>query len=75
MMQYGAEQLNVERFTVKIGFDNTASIKLFDSFGFKEVSRSEIFQEMTMLLPVKDSDISAQWAKIGAVQDKYEDKS
>eukprot|EP00049_Salpingoeca_infusionum_P003272 m.65019 g.65019 ORF g.65019 m.65019 type:complete len:199 (-) comp12041_c0_seq1:51-647(-) len=49
MMQYGIETLNITRFTAKISMDNNPSLALFHkSFGFQEVSRSDVFQEVTL---------------------------
>ncbi|OWF37494.1 N-acetyltransferase 9-like protein [Mizuhopecten yessoensis] len=48
MMQYGVQTLKVQEFTAKIGFSNVASIQLFHKLGFKEVSRSEVFEEVTL---------------------------
>ena len=50
MMFYGFKVLNVEKYSVKIGFDNIASINLFTKLGFKEESRSDVFQEITYTL-------------------------
>lgn len=48
MMFYGYLCLNVSVFSVKIGFSNVASINLFTKLGFKEVSKSDVFQEVTL---------------------------
>ena len=50
MMYYGHTYLNVELFSVKIGYDNLASIKLFSKLGFTEVSKSDVFREVTLNL-------------------------
>lgn len=39
-------------FQAKIGLSNTASLKLFKRLGYLEVSRSSIFNEVTMRLEV-----------------------
>ena len=44
----GVEDLGIQRFEAKIGLDNEASIRLFQQLTFKETSRSEIFQEVTL---------------------------
>jgi len=56
MMFYGFKYLNVKLFSVKIGFDNVASIKLFTNLGFKEESRSEVFREVTLHLDCQSTD-------------------
>jgi len=48
MLKYGVEDLGIQRFEAKIGLDNEASIRLFQQLTFKETSRSEIFQEVTL---------------------------
>ncbi|KAL3877129.1 hypothetical protein ACJMK2_034882 [Sinanodonta woodiana] len=50
MMRYGMVMLNVSRYTAKIGFSNLPSLNMFHNIGFKEVSRSEVFQEVTLEL-------------------------
>lgn len=41
--------LGILRFEAKIGLDNTASLDLFQrKLGFQEVSRSEVFSEVTL---------------------------
>mmetsp|Transcript_32074 Transcript_32074/g.102165 ORF Transcript_32074/g.102165 Transcript_32074/m.102165 type:complete len:149 (+) Transcript_32074:413-859(+) len=52
-MAYGAGKLEVSKFRVKIGYANTASLALFASLGFEEVSRAECFKEVTLELPVE----------------------
>ncbi|XP_060073675.1 N-acetyltransferase 9-like protein isoform X1 [Ylistrum balloti] len=54
MMKYGKEILKIEEFTAKIGFSNEASIQLFQKLGFKEVSRSDVFEEVTLKYSVPD---------------------
>ncbi|XP_033753650.1 N-acetyltransferase 9-like protein [Pecten maximus] len=56
MMQYGEQILKVEEFTAKIGFSNVASIHLFQRLGFKEVSRSDVFEEVTLNYSITDHD-------------------
>eukprot|EP00055_Hartaetosiga_balthica_P010898 m.47926 g.47926 ORF g.47926 m.47926 type:complete len:173 (+) comp7367_c0_seq1:191-709(+) len=51
MLQYGVDNQNVKKYTVKIGEGNEASIKLFTSIGFEEVSRSSVFKEITFEMP------------------------
>jgi RimJ/RimL family protein N-acetyltransferase len=48
MMNYGATHLGITRFIAKISFSNIPSIRLFHSFGFLEVSKSEFFKELTL---------------------------
>ncbi|XP_018009998.1 N-acetyltransferase 9-like protein [Hyalella azteca] len=48
MLRYCAQNLNIEKFVAKIGYQNAPSINLFTSLGFKEITRSEVFQEITM---------------------------
>ncbi|XP_063447457.1 N-acetyltransferase 9-like protein [Mytilus trossulus] len=54
MMRYGIEELNMKRFTAKIGMDNKPSLAMFKSIGFSEISRSEVFSEITLELNIDD---------------------
>ncbi|ELT99980.1 hypothetical protein CAPTEDRAFT_212602 [Capitella teleta] len=54
MLRYGIDELNLILITAKIGFDNEASLKLFTKLGFSEISRSEVFKEVTLSLPISD---------------------
>ena len=51
MLWYAFNKLGVADFIVKIGVSNIESIGLFSKLGFKERSRSEVFQEITFHLP------------------------
>ena len=59
MLRYGVEKLNVKKFEAKIKIDNAPSIRMFEKIGFKETSRSEVFEEMTLCCNV-DSNFS-EW--------------
>jgi RimJ/RimL family protein N-acetyltransferase len=48
MMSFAVQELNVSKFTAKISFHNLASIELFQRLGYVEVSRSNVFQEITL---------------------------
>lgn len=48
MLRYGVHTLCLSRFEVKIGLANEASRRMFAGMGFAEVSRSEVFREVTM---------------------------
>ncbi len=54
MLGYGASRLHIRRFEAKIKLDNTPSLALFQKLGFREVSRSQIFEEVTLELDVSD---------------------
>lgn len=47
MLKYGQSQLNCDCFISKIGYTNEKSIKMFEKLGFTEISRSDVFQEIT----------------------------
>lgn len=50
MLQFAHEHVGVDKFEAKIKLNNIASQHLFcDVFGFVEVSRSEVFEEITYL--------------------------
>nr|CAI5823468.1 unnamed protein product [Callosobruchus analis] len=48
MFLYGIKYLGVKEFIVKISYINDISIRMFQNMGFSEVSRSDVFQEITM---------------------------
>ncbi|CAH1794231.1 unnamed protein product [Owenia fusiformis] len=54
MMKYGIDELNVSVYTVKIGFDNNISLNMFTKLGFSEVSKSEVFKEVTLQLDINE---------------------
>ncbi|KAH3863476.1 N-acetyltransferase 9-like protein isoform X3 [Dreissena polymorpha] len=58
MMIFGFEELSIRRYTAKIGYSNETSLKMFSKLGFTEVSRSEVFKEVTLELRVMDSVIA-----------------
>eukprot|EP00775_Hariotina_reticulata_P012646 gene12646-12774_t len=51
-MAYGISHLGITKFRAKIGESNIASVALFQKLGYKEVSRSSVFREVTLELPV-----------------------
>ncbi|XAR55291.1 hypothetical protein NMG60_11035325 [Bertholletia excelsa] len=52
MMAFAVENFAIHVFRAKIGESNEASLSLFWKLGFKEVSYSEIFKEVTLELPI-----------------------
>ncbi|KAH0934672.1 hypothetical protein HID58_011789 [Brassica napus] len=48
MMAYAVKNLEIHKFTAKIGDSNTASLSLFRKLGFEDSSHSEIFKEVTL---------------------------
>ncbi|CAG9860603.1 unnamed protein product [Phyllotreta striolata] len=48
MLLYGIDYLGVKQYIVKISYINPASLKMFENMGFVELSRSEVFQEITL---------------------------
>ncbi|CAN4114118.1 unnamed protein product [Withania somnifera] len=57
MMTFAVDNFKIHTFRAKIGEQNQASISLFQKLGFKETSYSEIFNEMTLELPMTESKI------------------
>ncbi|GAB1600664.1 N-acetyltransferase 9-like protein isoform X1 [Argonauta hians] len=57
MMVYGIEILKINKFIAKIGMSNTISQGLFFKIGFIEESRSIVFEEITLTLPVTDKTL------------------
>ncbi|XP_037045761.1 N-acetyltransferase 9-like protein [Bradysia coprophila] len=47
MIKFGISYLNCGSFVAKIGFSNDKSQRMFEKMQFKEISRSEIFKEIT----------------------------
>ncbi|KAJ0493790.1 putative transcription regulator GNAT family [Helianthus annuus] len=52
MLVFAIENHRINTFRAKIGDSNEASLNMFRKLGFKEVSHSEIFKEVTLELPV-----------------------
>ena len=48
MMRYGLDVLKITTFQAKIKKENLVSLKMFERIGFKEISRSEVFGEITV---------------------------
>ncbi|GIX93150.1 n-acetyltransferase 9-like protein [Caerostris darwini] len=48
MLRYGSEALSINKFVAKIKMKNERSLKLFNSIGFVEIGKSEVFQEIEM---------------------------
>lgn len=54
MLRYGMDQLKVGVFEAKIKMGNEPSIKMFTKLRFREIGRSEVFQEVTFQAIVDD---------------------
>jgi len=52
MLLYGAQNLQIHRYEAKIKMDNAASIKMFEKLKFELVSKSDVFQEVTLAVNV-----------------------
>lgn len=61
MLFYGITYLNVKQFIVKVSYINEISIRMFSNMGFSEISRSDVFHEITMCKIVDDLWIT--WLK------------
>ena len=48
MIRYGLDVLKITTFQAKIKEENLVSLKMFQRIGFKEISRSEVFGEITV---------------------------
>lgn len=57
MMTFAVDNFKIHAFRAKIGELNQASLSLFQKLGFKKTSYSEIFNEMTLELPMTESKI------------------
>ncbi|KAG8041077.1 hypothetical protein G9C98_002065 [Cotesia typhae] len=56
MLRYGIEALKINKYRAKIKIDNEKSIKMFNKLRFNEISRSVVFEEVTL-----ECDASPQW--------------
>ena len=56
MLQIATEAFHLKRLEAKISFENKSSIHIFQhKFGFHEISRSEVFKEITFERTVDNS--------------------
>ncbi|VVC88653.1 unnamed protein product [Leptidea sinapis] len=58
MLWFGAKYIKLKRYEAKISMSNTVSIRMFTKLGFIEVSRSNVFQEVTL-----QKNVSADWVE------------
>lgn len=61
MLFYGVTHLQVKQYIVKVSYQNEISIRMFNNMGFIEISRSDVFQEITMSKTVEELWI--KWLK------------
>uniref|UniRef100_A0A1B6CJ34 N-acetyltransferase domain-containing protein n=1 Tax=Clastoptera arizonana TaxID=38151 RepID=A0A1B6CJ34_9HEMI len=54
MFHYGVEELNVVKYIAKISMSNVQSLQMFKKFGFETESKSDVFQEVTLVKSVSD---------------------
>lgn len=54
MLKYGQSTIGVQEFVAKIGYDNAVSQNLFKKLQFDELSRSDVFKEITYKRTVDD---------------------
>ncbi len=54
MLLYGIDHLKIEKFEAKIKLENAKSIQMFEKLRFKEQSRSQVFQEITMGIEITE---------------------
>ncbi|XP_055921812.1 alpha/beta-tubulin-N-acetyltransferase 9 [Eupeodes corollae] len=58
LLKYVQKHLPIDKFEVKIGFDNVKSINMFGKMKFVESYRTDVFKEVTMERPVTKDWIS-----------------
>ncbi|XP_075981947.1 microtubule-associated Nat9 isoform X2 [Anticarsia gemmatalis] len=58
MLLYGIEHVHLKLFEAKISLSNVISINMFKKLGFREKSKSEVFQEITL-----EKEVSEEWKK------------
>ncbi|XP_063374228.1 alpha/beta-tubulin-N-acetyltransferase 9 [Cydia amplana] len=64
MLLYGIKDINLKDFEAKISMKNLISIAMFQKLGFEEISRSDVFEEVTLAKAV-----SEEWT--GWLQKQY----
>lgn len=67
-MAYASTQLGIAKFRAKVGEANEPSLRLMRKLGYQEVSRSTIFKEVTLELPVEGDRKRELQAVAGALQ-------
>jgi len=71
MMHYGASQLNIKRFFVKVKDNNHFSLRLFkEKLGFEECAYAECFGEYELEVKKKSSQAMVDW-----IETKWSEKS
>lgn len=65
MFIYGIQHLGLKEYMVKISYDNDTSLNMFRNMGFEEYSKSETFQEVTMIKMVDPKWIAWLNASLG----------
>eukprot|EP00250_Pteridium_aquilinum_P001125 c11332_g1_i2 orf=164-748(-) len=68
MMIYAIEHLNIAKFRAKIGNTNVASLHLFRSLGFKDVSYSSVFNQVTLEILVDEKLCETLKSVLGELQ-------
>jgi len=74
MLLYGYYELGMREYMAKIGWDNLASLHLFEHvFGFKRISSSSVFREHTLHAKINDNDTLQasghyDWTQSGACE-------
>ncbi len=64
IMHYGASQLNIKRYFVKIHESNTSSLKLFrEKLGFVQCAYAECFGELELEVRCKSSGDMVKWVE------------
>ncbi|XP_063634639.1 alpha/beta-tubulin-N-acetyltransferase 9 [Cydia splendana] len=54
MLLYGIKDINLKHFEAKISMKNLISIAMFQKLGFEEISRSDVFEEVTLAKAVSE---------------------
>lgn len=69
LLNTGVTTLRIEKYTAKIGQDNLVSINLFESrFGFKRVSESAIFREITFELVPEETNLRKMAGEFNTIE-------
>lgn len=71
MLAYGQKIIGCTCFVAKIGFANERSLHMFTKLQFIEVSRSEVFEEITLQRPCTDEWLEWLAANVEYTIEKY----
>lgn len=72
LMKYALANLPINKFEVKIGYENTESVNMFKKMKFVETYRTDVFKEVTMTRPVTNDWISWLDEQVQLIVEQYQ---